>query len=287
MSPNLLNRVTKIKEIDSVRPFSNLKEVNNSKDHSNKKQNKKIPIKKEQKQIETQSNQFQVEYLKLSSNSSGTIGINSPMTDPELSNISSKIKVSKKQNKGLKLLSVVVKDIVIAKRWTTYKEVAEIILNDSVNLYQAFLTKPKLAQITKEEQNIKRRVYDALNVLISAGVLVKEGKRVCKNKSNKIITLSELQYKTSYFKTLLNEKINRVVEIREQISAFKNLLRRNKENHSHKYLGFPFLLFRPVKLTDDNFNVKIHPNLRSLQITSSERIKIIPDLQALPLFSIF
>ena len=30
----------------------------------------------------------------------------------------------------------------------------------------------------KEEQNIKRRVYDALNVLISSGILKKEGKKV-------------------------------------------------------------------------------------------------------------
>lgn len=34
----------------------------------------------------------------------------------------------------------------------------------------------------KDEQNIKRRVYDALNVLISAGVLSKNGKYVISNK---------------------------------------------------------------------------------------------------------
>lgn len=30
----------------------------------------------------------------------------------------------------------------------------------------------------KEEQNIKRRVYDALNVLIALGVLKKDGRRI-------------------------------------------------------------------------------------------------------------
>jgi len=30
----------------------------------------------------------------------------------------------------------------------------------------------------KDEQNVKRRVYDALNVLIAANVLSKEGKKV-------------------------------------------------------------------------------------------------------------
>jgi hypothetical protein len=31
----------------------------------------------------------------------------------------------------------------------------------------------------REEQNIKRRVYDALNVLIAAEVLRRDGKEVC------------------------------------------------------------------------------------------------------------
>ena len=38
----------------------------------------------------------------------------------------------KKFNKGLKMLSVIVKDIVIDKKVTTYKEVADIILKDSL-----------------------------------------------------------------------------------------------------------------------------------------------------------
>jgi hypothetical protein len=33
----------------------------------------------------------------------------------------------------------------------------------------------------KDEHNVKRRVYDALNVLISAGLLKKEGKEVSCN----------------------------------------------------------------------------------------------------------
>ena len=87
----------------------------------------------------------------------------------------------KKLTKGLKLLSVIVRDIVNEKQSTTYKEVAEVILRDTINLEQLNLSHKSM--IAKEEQNIKRRVYDALNVLISAGVLVKEGKRVRKNEN--------------------------------------------------------------------------------------------------------
>jgi hypothetical protein len=94
----------------------------------------------------------------------------------------------KKFNKGLKLLSVIVRDIVVEKQSTTYKEVADIILKDTIkfenlNMYSQMV-------IAKEEQNIKRRVYDALNVLISAGILIKEGKKVRKNEVNKKIKIN-------------------------------------------------------------------------------------------------
>ena len=40
------------------------------------------------------------------------------------------------------------------------------------------LTSFNLKKKTKDEQNIKRRVYDALNVLIAANVIEKKGKSV-------------------------------------------------------------------------------------------------------------
>lgn len=38
----------------------------------------------------------------------------------------------------------------------------------------------------KDEQNIKRRVYDALNVLIALGVLRKEGRKIVGDRSIKL-----------------------------------------------------------------------------------------------------
>jgi len=86
------------------------------------------------------------------------------------------------------MLSVIVKDIVIEKKVTTYKEVAEIILKDSIKYDNLNLSSKQ--EIAKEEQNIKRRVYDALNVLISAGILIKEDKKVRKNDNNQKIIIS-------------------------------------------------------------------------------------------------
>jgi hypothetical protein len=104
-----------------------------------------------------------------------------------------KQKSTLKLNKGLKQLSLVVRDIVIERKSTTYKEVADIILKDTLAMEDPGLQTH--AKVRKEEQNIKRRVYDALNVLISAGVLIKEGKLVKKNNSSKLIKINQMRAK--------------------------------------------------------------------------------------------
>ena len=61
-----------------------------------------------------------------------------------------------------------VKEIVEHGSNLSYKDVADTLINsisEDINI--------------KEEKNIRRRVYDALNVLISAGVFQKVGRVVC------------------------------------------------------------------------------------------------------------
>ena len=49
----------------------------------------------------------------------------------------------------------------------------ELAVEDTVEINVLY----KLTQ-GKDEQNIKRRVYDALNVLIALGILKKEGRKI-------------------------------------------------------------------------------------------------------------
>jgi hypothetical protein len=72
-------------------------------------------------------------------------------------------------NYGLKSLSARVKEIVLTHTRSSYSEVADLLISEMD------------VESTKEEKNIRRRVYDALNVLKSAKVILKSGKLVSWN----------------------------------------------------------------------------------------------------------
>lgn len=99
-----------------------------------------------------------------------------------------------RHSRGLKVLSVKVRDIVYRKRKTSYKEVADALISESqyeieknglgCKINSSLKVKNKTKKKAKEEQNVKRRVYDALNVLIAAKVLRKQSKIVYFNDSD-------------------------------------------------------------------------------------------------------
>jgi hypothetical protein len=92
--------------------------------------------------------------------------------------------ISQKQGLGLKVLSVKVRDIVYRRKDLTFKDVANILLESLFKEDPETASpgtphrSPISAQRRSYEQNVKRRVYDALNVLIAANVLKRRGKRV-------------------------------------------------------------------------------------------------------------
>lgn len=117
-------------------------------------------------------------------------GINAPKTTPRSRN-------------GLKVLSWKVKDIVERLGNSSYQEVADCLVkeldeNDSD---------------IKDEKNIRRRVYDALNVLIAVGMLKKVNKRV--EPLKKIVKN-------------VSEKAKHLRDLTEKFLTLKGLIERNK-----------------------------------------------------------
>jgi hypothetical protein len=82
--------------------------------------------------------------------------------------------------RGLKYLSIKVRDMVIKCGATTYQNVATELISGlkeesimcGINPFDL-----KWSDIDKDEKNIRWRVYDALNVLIAAGVLKKNDRK--------------------------------------------------------------------------------------------------------------
>lgn len=73
--------------------------------------------------------------------------------------------------RGLKYLSIKVRDMVIKCGATTYQNVATELINGLKD--EGDIIYDKRSDSDKDEKNVWRRVYDALNVLIAAGVLKK------------------------------------------------------------------------------------------------------------------
>ena len=72
----------------------------------------------------------------------------------------------KSRDKGLRGIAMKALNTVVEMEKGTYKQVA-------IRLLASLATETNIQTLPHEETNIKRRVYDALNVLISLGLLKK------------------------------------------------------------------------------------------------------------------
>jgi transcription factor Dp-1 len=76
-----------------------------------------------------------------------------------------------RSGKGLRLFSMKVCEQVRSKRTTTYNEVAN-------ELVKQFMEQESPSSKGHDEKNIRRRVYDALNVLMAVGIITKDKKDI-------------------------------------------------------------------------------------------------------------
>lgn len=154
-----------------------------------------------------------------------------------------------RSERGLKRLSVKVRDLVFKLKETSYKDVAnklieELVTDGEYDEYGRKLDKKSSHdKKTKEEKNVRRRVYDALNVLIASGVLKKnanknvlyEEKPENRMKGLKLVIKKKNEYKkrdllkSINFKRFNNQnKKDKLKDSLEKLIAFKKLIERNK-----------------------------------------------------------
>ncbi|CAG9312264.1 Dp_1 [Blepharisma stoltei] len=163
-------------------------------------------------------------------------------------------------NKGLRMLSVRVKDIISRNGFGSYKEVADELMNE-LGGREGF-------NIKRDEKNILRRVYDALNVLIASGILTKEGKRYYwKGLNRNIISDENINIKDCVDKTKkkVQAKKEALKELSNRYYSIKALINRNKKMlKSGNIIPFPFIIvgiekekLRNIQIESNNDNTEV------------------------------
>lgn len=172
------------------------------------------------------------------------------------------MKTSRKQDKtgkGLKHFSMKVCEKVKSKGSTTYNEVADELVTE-------FSSDPSISRQPFDgslmgesepfdQKNIRRRVYDALNVLMAINVISKEKKDIRwiglpTNAAQECIDLEEEKKKLN---DLIEEKRKQVRALIIQQVAYKKLVERNKATNQtlnpNAIIKLPFIIITTDKKT--------------------------------------
>lgn len=140
-------------------------------------------------------------------------------------------------NKGLKILSKKIREILIHRGKISYKEMAELVV--------AEMEAMKELDREKEGKNILRRIYDSLNVLEASGVVGKNDKKYYwkgfptpQSEYNEGLTV-----KISDMKVNIETKRQGLRELCKRFYALRELLIRNSKNEkSIEKVEFPFIM---------------------------------------------
>jgi hypothetical protein len=158
-----------------------------------------------------------------------------------------------REEKGLRHFAVRICHKVEQKGETTYNEVADELVAE---LFQG-ASSGTVRDLASEEKNVRRRVYDALNVLCAIGVVGKDRRAVRWRGLPRASAReqSQLQSELSRLKSSVQDKDRRIQQYRGLVRALERLVQRNTRRsiaaaggHARSSLGrdsslrLPFLL---------------------------------------------
>ena len=160
-----------------------------------------------------------------------------------------------RNSKGLKTLSARVKSILINKRPTSYREVAEELILEMNAVSKS------------EEKNILRRVYDALNVLIAADVVIKKDLEYCWKEN----TQTNLDAKRANLKSIANKYYSII-----------SLMQRNLQMQKpSEILNLPLLVVATDEV-DNRLKIESSSSSSIIRIKLQKKVSIHKDCDLLP-----
>ncbi|KAB7496158.1 Transcription factor Dp-1 [Armadillidium nasatum] len=168
--------------------------------------------------------------------------------------IESKRRKSEKGGKGLRHFSMKVCEKVQNKGTTSYNEVADELVNEFSDSSRA--NSP--SEVNYDQKNIRRRVYDALNVLMAMNIISKEKKEIrwLGLPTNSVQECHRLEQERKRRLQKIKLKTQQLQDLILQQIAFKNLVERNRKNEKengspsqNSAIQLPFIIVNTNKKT--------------------------------------
>ncbi|XP_054690653.1 transcription factor Dp-2 isoform X4 [Grus americana] len=168
---------------------------------------------------------------------------------------SKRSKKGDKNGKGLRHFSMKVCEKVQRKGTTSYNEVADELVSEFTNSNNQLATDSQ----AYDQKNIRRRVYDALNVLMAMNIISKEKKEIrwIGLPTNSAQECQNLEIEKQKRIERIKQKRAQLQELLLQQIAFKNLVQRNQQNEQQNQgppalnstIQLPFLIVNTSKRT--------------------------------------
>ncbi|KAL5182021.1 Transcription factor-like protein DPB [Glycine soja] len=151
-----------------------------------------------------------------------------------------------KSGRGLRQFSMKVCEKVESKGRTTYNEVADELVAEFADPINGVST-PDQQQY--DEKNIRRRVYDALNVLMAMDIISKDKKEIQWKglPRTSLSDMEELKSERLGLRNRIEKKAAYLQELEEQYIGLQKLIQRNEQLHSsgnapNGGVSLPFIL---------------------------------------------
>ncbi|KAE8729326.1 Transcription factor Dp-1 [Hibiscus syriacus] len=151
-----------------------------------------------------------------------------------------------KSGRGLRQFSMKVCEKVERKGRTTYNEVADELVAEFADPGNG-VASPDQQQY--DEKNIRRRVYDALNVLMAMDIISKDKKEIQWKglPRTSVGDIEELKTERLGLRNRIDKKVAYLHELEEQFVGLQNLIQRNEQlyssgNASSGGVALPFIL---------------------------------------------
>ncbi|KAF7287076.1 hypothetical protein GWI33_002458 [Rhynchophorus ferrugineus] len=196
-----------------------------------------------------------------------------------------RLRKSEKLSRGLRHFSMKVCEKVKEKVTTTYNEVADDLVRE-FTAQQSTANSPLADQY--DQKNIRRRVYDALNVLMAMNIISKEKKEIrwIGLPTNSLQECQQLEKEVRKKITSIKEKQKQFYELIISQIAFKSLAQRNKETEEklgspgpNCCIQLPFIVINTNKKTV--INCSISNDKSDYLLEFSDKFEMIDDLEIL------